>query len=173
MVRQGALTRSVNVLITKSLFRYGAPWCNLAGRLKLARISLEIRCSIHLSYTPAGIYSLHNSDGFGSSQMDGRFGNDPREAAPIGKGRWGMTVREPLGVIWQGMRVALVGAVVGIAAAFALTRLLASLLFAVKPWDPAVFISTLLVLCAVALLAVWLPAAHASRLDPMQALRTE
>ena len=76
-------------------------------------------------------------------------------------------------VVWQGMRLALTGAAAGIAVAFALTRLLSSILFGVKPWDPAVFIAAPVVLCAVALSAVWLPASHASKLDPMQALRTE
>jgi len=76
-------------------------------------------------------------------------------------------------VVRQGMQLALAGAAVGIVAAFGLTRLLSSLLFGVKPWDPAVFVSTPFVLCAVALLAVWLPATHASKLDPMQALRNE
>jgi predicted lysophospholipase L1 biosynthesis ABC-type transport system permease subunit len=75
--------------------------------------------------------------------------------------------------VWQGMRLALTGAAAGIAVAFALTRLLSSILFGVKPWDPAVFIAAPVVLCAVALSAVWLPASHASKLDPMQALRTE
>jgi putative ABC transport system permease protein len=76
-------------------------------------------------------------------------------------------------VVWQGMRLALVGVVAGIAASLALTRLLSSFLFGVKPWDPAVFVSALLILTAIALLAVWLPAARASKVDPMQALRTE
>jgi predicted permease len=76
-------------------------------------------------------------------------------------------------VVWQGMRLALAGVVVGIAAAFGLTRLIASFLFGIKPWDPAVFVAVPLVLAAVALLAVWLPAARASRIDPMQALRAE
>jgi len=76
-------------------------------------------------------------------------------------------------VVWQGMKLTLVGVAVGIAAAFALTRLIVSILFGVKPWDPAVFISAPLILSAVALLAVWLPATRASKLDPMQALRVE
>jgi predicted permease len=76
-------------------------------------------------------------------------------------------------VVWQGMRLSLVGVAVGIAAAFGLTRLIATILFGVKPWDPAVFISAPLILFAVALLAVWLPATRASKLDPMQALRVE
>jgi predicted permease len=76
-------------------------------------------------------------------------------------------------VVWQGMRLALVGVVAGIAASFGLTRLLSTFLFGVKPWNPAVFISATLILTAIAMLAVWLPAARASKLDPMQALRME
>jgi len=76
-------------------------------------------------------------------------------------------------VVWQGMRLAIVGVVTGVAASFGLTRLLSTFLFGVKPWDPAVFVSAPLILAATALLAVWLPAARASKVDPMQALRTE
>jgi predicted permease len=76
-------------------------------------------------------------------------------------------------VVWQGVRLSLVGVAAGIAAAFGLTRLIATILFGVKPWDPAVFIAAPLILSAVALLAAWLPATRASKLDPMQALRVE
>ena len=76
-------------------------------------------------------------------------------------------------VVWHGMKLAIVGVVVGVGAAFGLTRLMASLLFGVKTWDPAVFVTVPVILTAVALLAVWLPATRASRLDPMQALRVE
>ena len=76
-------------------------------------------------------------------------------------------------VVWQGMRLALMGVVAGIAAAFGLTRLLSTLLFGVKPWDPTVFLAAPPILAAVALLAVWIPAARASRVDPVLALRTE
>jgi ABC-type lipoprotein release transport system permease subunit len=51
--------------------------------------------------------------------------------------------------------------------------LIASFLFAVKAWDPVVFVTVPLVLAAVALVAVWVPATRASRLDPMEALRVE
>jgi ABC-type antimicrobial peptide transport system permease subunit len=71
------------------------------------------------------------------------------------------------------MRLALVGVVLGIAAAFGLTRLIASFLFGVKSWDPMVFCTVPMILAAVALLAVWLPATRAAKLDPMQALRVE
>jgi putative ABC transport system permease protein len=76
-------------------------------------------------------------------------------------------------VVWQGMRLALVGVVLGIGAAFGLARLIASFLFGVKYWDPLVFVTIPLLLAAVALLAVWLPANRAARLDPMQALHDE
>jgi len=76
-------------------------------------------------------------------------------------------------VVWHGMRLAIVGVVIGIAAAFGLTRFIASLLFGVKTWDPAVFVTVPIVLGLVALLAVWMPATRASRLDPQQALRIE
>jgi len=76
-------------------------------------------------------------------------------------------------VVWQGMRLTLVGVVLGAGAAFGLTRLIASFLFGVKSWDPTVFVSVPVILAGVALLAVWIPAARASKLDPMKALRVE
>jgi predicted permease len=76
-------------------------------------------------------------------------------------------------VVWQGMRLALLGVVLGLGAAFGLTRLIAGLLYGVKSWDPMVFVTVPLVLSAVALAATWMPAVRASRLDPMRALRLE
>ncbi len=76
-------------------------------------------------------------------------------------------------VVWQGMQLTIAGVVVGVCAALGLTRLIASLLFGVKFWDPIVFVTVPVVLAAVALLAVWLPATRASRLDPIEALRME
>jgi ABC-type antimicrobial peptide transport system permease subunit len=76
-------------------------------------------------------------------------------------------------VVWQGMRLALAGVVLGTGAAFGLTRLIASSLYGVKSWDPAVFITVPIVLSAVALAATWLPAMRASKLDPMKALRID
>jgi len=76
-------------------------------------------------------------------------------------------------VIRQGMTLALIGLAVGIGGAFWLTRFLASFLFGVKAWDPTAFIATPILLGAVALIAVWIPARRATRVDPMQALRFE
>jgi putative ABC transport system permease protein len=76
-------------------------------------------------------------------------------------------------VVWQGMQLTIAGVVVGVCAAFGLTRLIAGLLFGVKAWDPIVFVTVPVILAAVALLAVWLPATRASRLEPIEALRVE
>ncbi|HTX42261.1 MAG TPA: ABC transporter permease [Acidobacteriaceae bacterium] len=76
-------------------------------------------------------------------------------------------------VVWNGMRLALIGIVIGIGAAFGLTRFIASFLYGVKSWDPLAFAAVPVVLCLVALFAVWMPAGRASRLDPQQALRIE
>jgi putative ABC transport system permease protein len=76
-------------------------------------------------------------------------------------------------VVLQGMRLALVGVAIGLAAAFGVTRLIASFLFGTKTTDPVVFLTVPLLLTAVALVAVWLPARRASRIDPVEALRYE
>lgn len=76
-------------------------------------------------------------------------------------------------VIRQGMLLAAIGLVVGIAGAFWLTKFLTGFLFGVKTWDPLAFILTPILLSAVALAAVWLPARKATRVDPMSALRFE
>jgi predicted permease len=76
-------------------------------------------------------------------------------------------------MVMQGMRLALVGVVIGVAAALGLVRFIASLLFGVGTWDPLAFLAMPALLIAVAFLAVWLPARHASRVDPVIALRAE
>jgi predicted permease len=76
-------------------------------------------------------------------------------------------------VIGHGMRLALAGTLAGLLGAFALTRVLATLLFEVNPNDPATFIAVPVLLVAVALIACWLPARRAARVNPMEALRAE
>jgi putative ABC transport system permease protein len=76
-------------------------------------------------------------------------------------------------VVTQGMRLALVGVILGVGSALALTRLMNSLLYGVKPWDPAMIVLVAVLLSAVTLLATYLPARRASRVDPMVALRYE
>ncbi len=76
-------------------------------------------------------------------------------------------------VVRQGVGVALIGTVIGLVAAFAATRVLASLLFGVSTTDPLIFAAVPLLLVGVALLASYLPARRAARVDPMIALRAE
>jgi predicted permease len=76
-------------------------------------------------------------------------------------------------VIRQGMLLAIIGVVIGVAAALALARVMTTLLFGVAATDPLVFIAVPALLTAVALAAVWLPAQRASGVDPITALRYE
>jgi len=76
-------------------------------------------------------------------------------------------------VICQGMKLALTGVAIGIIAALAFTRVIHSLLYEVEPADPLTFAAVSLLLVFVALLACWLPARRAARVDPMEALRCE
>ncbi|MCI0567904.1 MAG: ABC transporter permease [Acidobacteria bacterium] len=76
-------------------------------------------------------------------------------------------------VLRQGMVLVVTGVILGLAGAMALTRLISQLLFNVSALDAATFLSTPLLLAAVALLACYLPARRASRVDPMVALRYE
>jgi ABC-type antimicrobial peptide transport system permease subunit len=76
-------------------------------------------------------------------------------------------------IVFQGMRLALAGVVIGVASAYGLTKLIASLLYGVKARDPMVFIGVPVMLILVALIAVWVPARRATRVSPIDALRCE
>jgi putative ABC transport system permease protein len=73
-------------------------------------------------------------------------------------------------VVRQGMTLAAIGVVAGLAGAFGLTRVMTSLLFNVRPDDPAIYLAISLLLGAVAFLACYLPARRAAKLDPVIAL---
>jgi predicted permease len=76
-------------------------------------------------------------------------------------------------VLGDGIRMALVGVGIGIAAALVLTRYMASMLFGVKPADPLTFLGVAVLLTAIALVACYVPARRAMRVDPIVALRYE
>jgi putative ABC transport system permease protein len=76
-------------------------------------------------------------------------------------------------VLSQGMKLVVIGLVLGVVGAFSLTHLLTKLLYEIKPNDPLTFVGVSAVLLAVALFASWLPARRAARVHPMEALRYE
>ena len=73
----------------------------------------------------------------------------------------------------QGLRLTATGIVIGVATSLALTRLMSTLLFGVKATDPPTYAAVSAVLAGIALLATYLPARRASRIDPMVALRSD
>jgi len=76
-------------------------------------------------------------------------------------------------ILWQGLKLIGIGVVIGLSSAFALTRLLQTLLLGVSPTDPLTFVVTPLLLSGVALLACWIPARRAMKVDPITVLRSE
>ena len=76
-------------------------------------------------------------------------------------------------IVWQGARVALLGVAIGIPGALAATRVLRGTLVGIEPNDPATLVAVATLLAGVALLAAYVPARRAARVDPVRALRSE
>jgi putative ABC transport system permease protein len=131
-------------------------------QMAFTMVLIAIAASVALLLGVIGIYGVMS---YIVSQRTGEIGVRLALGAEPGSVA-GMIVR-------QGGLVALAGITVGLGAAWAGTRVIASLLYGVSPRDPGVFAATTLTLLAVALLACWLPARRAARLSPVEALRTE
>jgi predicted permease len=125
-------------------------------------VLLAIAATVALLLGAIGIYGIVSyivTQRTGEIGVRLAMGAEPRSVA-------GMILR-------QSGTVTLLGIVVGLLASFAGSRLIQSLLFGISPRDPAVFAITTLFLVGIALIACWLPARRASRLSPLDALRTD
>ena len=133
----------------------------LAAR-RFTTVSLTAFAALALLLAAVGIYAVV---AFAVSERTREIGVRVALGAKSGEVRW-LVVRQAL------VPVA-IGGVLGIAASLAVGRALSSLLFDVAPADPATLLGVILVFAAVAMLASYLPARRATRLDPLRALRAE
>ena len=76
-------------------------------------------------------------------------------------------------VVGQGLKLAVIGSAIGLVGALTTTRLVLRLLYGISPIDPVTFAGVSVLLAVVAMLASWLPARRAAKVDPMEALRHE
>jgi putative ABC transport system permease protein len=104
--------------------------------------------------------------------MDRSWGRRTREIGvrvALGARSWDVLTM----ILTQGLRTILIGIAIGVAGSLAITRLLRSMLFGVTATDPLTFAAVILLLSGTALLACYIPARRATKVDPMVALREE
>jgi putative ABC transport system permease protein len=133
-----------------------------AAQMAFAMVLLAIAAGVALMLGMIGIYGVMSyivSQRTSEIGVRLAFGAEPWSVARM--------------IVRQGGLVTLIGIGIGLPAAFAGSRFIRSLLYDVSPRDPAVFAGTAFLLFGVAVLACWLPARRASRLSPLEALRTE
>jgi len=137
----------------------------------LAAASADRRLSMYLLGGFAGLalalagMGIYSVIAYGVAQRTNEFGI---------RFALGAAARDVIGLVMkEGLRLAVVGLVVGLGVSFAITRLMRRLLFEVSPTDPWLYSGVALFICSVAALACFVPALRATRIDPMQALRAE
>jgi predicted permease len=133
-----------------------------SAQMAFTMILLAIAAAVALTLGIVGIYGVMSyvvSQRTGEIGVRLALGATPKRVARM--------------IVRQGVSVALIGVAIGLGAALAASRVMASLLYGVSPRDPVVFAATTIVLMIVALVACWLPARRAARLNPLEALRAE
>ncbi len=129
---------------------------------RFSMVLLGLFAGIAVVIAVAGVYGLLE---YSTSQQTREI------AIRVALGAEGANVRRM--VLWRGLRLTLIGVALGVVGAMAVTRVLSSLLYDVGPTDPLTLASVSLVLSVIALLASYLPARRAAKVDPMAALRCE
>jgi len=144
-------TRAMGQIVSESI-----------ARQRLSTLLLAVFAAVALGMAAVGIYGVMSLT---TAQRTREIGIRMALGAPAG----GVLTL----IVGQGMRLALIGMGVGLAASLALTRLMRSLLFGVGAADPLTFIAVPALLASVALVACYLPARRAMKADPLRALRSE
>jgi len=141
---------------------YGEVLAAATADRRLSMYLLGGFAGLALALAGMGIYSVI---AYGVAQRTNEFGI---------RFALGAAARDVIGLVMkEGLRLAVVGLVVGLGVSFAITRLMRRLLFEVSPTDPWLYSGVALFICSVAALACFVPALRATRIDPMQALRAE
>lgn len=138
------------------------PWAESMAQPKLLAELLVAFGALALVLGAIGVYGVMS---YGVTQRSTELG------VRIALGAGGGDILRQ--IMTEAFRLVLAGLVVGVAGALALTRLLTSQLYKVEPTDPMILGSVVLALCAVGLIASYLPGRKASRLDAVEALRGE
>jgi putative ABC transport system permease protein len=136
-----------------------------AGRLAQRDFMTKLISGFAALTLSLGVIGVYGVIAYAVAQRRREFGI----CLALGAGRWNIVQR----VMGGGVKLVALGAVLGAAGAWALTRFLRSLLFEIQPLDPVTFAGVVALLGGVSLLALWLPARHAANVDPAIALRTE